>query len=105
MAAINEREVQEGKQYQGADEIIAYTLDVTNIGSSPTSPTVIVKDVTNSTTVTSTVMPTNSPTVSGNVITLSALRNLTAEVLYRVEVKYTLSGNTLESYFYVQGQE
>lgn len=105
MAAINDREVVEGKQYQGTDEVIAYTLDVTNIGSSPTSPSVIVKDVTNGTTVTATVMPTNSPSVGGNVITLSALRSLTAGVLYRVEVQYTLSGNTLESYFYVQGQE
>ena len=105
MAIINEREVQEGKQYQGVDEIISYTLDVTAVGSSPTTPTVVVKDVTNGTTVTATVMPTNSPTVNGNVITLSPLRSLTADVLYRVEVKYVLSGNTLESYFLVQGQE
>lgn len=105
MAAINDREVQEGKQYQGADESISYTLDVSAIGSSPSSVSVVVKDVTNAATVTSTVMPTNSPTVAGNVITLSPLKFLTAGVLYRVEVKYTVSGNILESYFYVQGQE
>ena len=104
MAAINDREVQEGKQYQGVDEVISYTLDVSAVGSSPTSPSVVVKDITNSSTVTATVMPTNSPTVAGNVISLSPLRSLTAGVLYRVEVKYTLSGNALESHFYVQGQ-
>ena len=50
-------------------------------------------------------MPTNSPTVNGNVITLSPLKLLTAGVLYRVEVKYTISGNILENYFHVQAQE
>ena len=105
MAAINEREVQEGKQYQGVDESIAYTLDVSAIGSSPSSVSVVVKDVTHATVVTSTVMPTGSASVSGNVITLPALKLLTAGVLYRVEVKYTVGGNVLESYFYVQAAE
>lgn len=104
MASINDREVLEGKQYQGEDESIAYTLDVTAVGSSPTSVAVVVKDITNDETVTATVMPTGSASVSGNVITLPALKLLTADVLYRVEVKYTISGNILESYFYVQGQ-
>lgn len=104
MASINDREVLEGKQYQGEDESIAYTLDVTAVGSSPTSVAVVVKDITNDETVTATVMPTGSASVSGNVITLPALKLLTAGVLYRVEVKYTISGNILESYFYVQGQ-
>ena len=105
MASINDREVLEGKQYQGVDESIAYTLDVSAVGSSPSSVSVVVKDVTNGTVVTSTVMPTGSASVSGNVITLPALKLLTAGVLYRVEVKYTISNNVLESYFYVQGQE
>ena len=105
MASINDREVLEGKQYQGVDESIAYTLDVSAVGSSPSSVSVVVKDVTNGTVVTSTVMPTGSASVSGTVITLPALKLLTAGVLYRVEVKYTISNNVLESYFYVQGQE
>ena len=54
---------------------------------------------------TATVMPVNSPTIAGSIITLSPLRALTAGILYRVEVKYIVSGNTLESYFYVHGQE
>lgn len=105
MAMNNTREVVEGRQWQGVDEIIAYTLDVSAVGSTPSSVSVVVKDVTNSTTVTATVMPVNSPTVNGDVITLSPLKLLTNGVLYRVEVKYVISGNTLESYFYVQGQE
>jgi hypothetical protein len=105
MASSNDREVLEGKLWQGVDEIIAYTLDVSAVGSTPSSVGVVVKDVTNAATVTATVMPVNSPTVDGNVITLSPLKLLTNGVLYRVEVKYVISGNTLESYFYVQGQE
>lgn len=105
MASSNSREVLEGVQYQGEDESIAYTVDVSAIGSSPSAVTVVVKDVTNSAVVTSTVMPTGSASVSGDVITLPALKLLTAGVLYRVEVKYTISGNVLESYFYVQAQE
>ena len=105
MAAINDREVVEGKQFQGEDESIAYTLDVGAVGSSPSSVAVVVKDVTAGTVVTSTVMPTGSPSVAGDVITLPALKLLTAGRLYRVEVKYTIANNILESYFYVQGQE
>lgn len=105
MASTNSREVAEGVQYQGVDESIAYTLDVSAIGSSPSSVSVVVKDVTNGTVVTATVMPSGAASVSGNVITLPPLTGLTAGVLYRVEVKYTISNNVLESYFYVQAQE
>jgi hypothetical protein len=100
----SDREVIEGKQFQGEDEIIAYTVDVAAIGV-PTSPVVVVKDVAAGSVVTSTVMSPNVPTVEGSVITLSPLRALTAGRLYRVEVKYVVEANTLESYFYVQAQE
>ena len=100
-----DREVIESPLYQGADEIIAYTVDVSAIGT-PTTPVAVVKDVTaGGTDVTATVMPVNSPTIAGDIITLSPLKLLTAGILYRVEVKYVVSGNTLESYFYVHGQE
>ena len=97
------REVVEGVQHQGEDEIIAYTLDTSNIGT-PSSPVVVVKDGAG-VDVTSTVMPTNSPTVSGDVITLSPLKLLTADDRYRVEVRYVVAGNTLENYFIVEARE
>lgn len=102
--SINDREVLEGLIYQGEDESISYTLDVSAIGN-PSSPSVVVKDVTTGSVVTSTVMPVNVPSVDGSVITLSPLKLLTAGRLYRVEVKYAVNANTLESYFYVQAQE
>jgi hypothetical protein len=105
MASPNVREAIEGKQYQGEDEVVVYTYNVANVGSTPSSPVVVVKDANTLTDVTATVMPTNSPSVSGEVITLSPLRALTAGTEYRVEIKYTLSGNTLENYFLVVAQE
>lgn len=100
----SDREVIEGKQFQGVDEIIAYTLNVAAVGV-PALPTVVVKDVTTGSVVTSVVMPLNAPTVDGSVITLSPLKLLTTGHLYRVEVKYVVEANTLESHFYVQAQE
>ncbi|MFQ5435377.1 MAG: hypothetical protein ACE5FD_10920 [Anaerolineae bacterium] len=99
------REVTEGLQYQGEDEKIAYTISTTPWGSSPTSISAVVKDVSNAATdVTGTVMPTGSPSAAGDVITLPLLQALTAAHLYRVEVKFTCSGNTFEAWFYVQGE-
>lgn len=105
MASTNNREVLEGIQQQGVDESIAYTVNVGAIGSGPGSVSVVVKDTAAGTDVTATVMPVNVPTVAGDIITLSPLKLLTAGRLYRVEVKYTLDGNVLESYFFVKARE
>lgn len=100
---VRAREVAEGVQMQGEDEVIGYTLDVSAVGSAPSVPGVAVYDDARLD-VTATVMPVNLPAVDGNVIRLSPLRNLTAGTLYRVEVRYTIDGNQVESYFYVQAQ-
>lgn len=99
------REIVESPLIQGVDEIIAYTLTTTPWGSSPSSVSVVVKDITTTVSdVTNTVMPTNSPSVSGNVITLSPLKLLTDQHIYRVEVKFTISGNVFEAYAIVEAQ-
>lgn len=102
------REVKEGIQYQGVDEKIAYTITTTPWGSTPASLQVKVFSIATSgarTDVTSTVMPTGSASASGDIITLPLLQALTADVLYRVEVKFTDSGNNIwEPYFYVKGE-
>lgn len=100
------RGIVEGKLYQGIEEEITYALTVTNVGSSPTDVTVkayLYSETDGSLSdVTSTVMPAGSPSVVGNVITLPELLSLTIDRLYRVEVKYTVSGNIVESWFEVQ---
>jgi hypothetical protein len=99
------REVAEGRQHQGEDEIITYKIDITQWDSSPTTPQVVVKRVSDNANVTSTVMPTGSASVSGNIITLPAVRNLVNGETYRIEVKFTASGNTYETYFFILAEE
>ena len=41
-----------------------------------------------------TVRPTNSPSVSGYVVTLSPLASLVAEDTYEIEVQMSIGGNT-----------
>lgn len=105
---MNKREVVQSPMEQGANEIITYTLTTTPWGTSPTTDiTVTVLDVTAGTTdgdVTSTVMPTNTPSPSGDVITLSPLKLLTDGHKYRVQVKFICSGNTFDAYCHILGK-
>lgn len=97
----------EGTQRQGADERVAYSIDTSTWGGTPTNVTATVKTINlddTFTDVTATVMPTNSPSVAGDIITLSLLRGLTAGVRYRVEVQFTSGGNLYEPYFVVLGE-
>lgn len=99
------REVAEGTQPVGEDEEVVFTVDVTNWGDSPTSPSVVVKNLNADTDVTSTVMPTGSPSVNGNVITLPTIKLLTKNISYRIEVKFTIGGNVLECYIPIGAEE
>jgi len=95
-------EVNEGLQYQSADEELAYSITTTNWASSPTSSSVVAYDENTNTVVTTTVFPTNSPSESGDVITLSLLKALVIGTLYRIEVKFTTGTNIYECYFRVK---
>jgi hypothetical protein len=104
------REIKEGKQYQGVEEEVAYTLTTTPWGSTPTSITAKVFSVPSNgvdsdyTDTTTDNFPTNSPSASGDIITLSPLKSLVLDTLYRVEVKFTASGNIFEAYAYVKAE-
>ena len=93
--------VAEETKYMSADEELAYQITTTNWASSPTSPTVVAVDETTGETVTTTVFPTNSPSVSGDVISLSLLKALVKGHTYRIEVKFTVSSNVYECFFKV----
>ena len=101
------RQVLEGPLKQGVDEIIAYAITTTPWGAAPTVVVVGVDDRTTGAAVdaAATVMPTNAPTVLGDVITLSPLKLLTAAHTYRVEVRFTVNGNVLEVYVDVLGED
>lgn len=89
------RMVRESPIPQGVDEKIPYRLTVTPWGSSPTNVSVVVFDITDTedeadwTDVTATVLPTNEPSILGDVITISKLQALTDGHIYRMEITFT----------------
>lgn len=97
------REVIGGKRIQGVDEQIAYTLTTTPWGSTPTSIAVKAYETTAMTDVTSTVL-SGTASATGDVITLPLLLSLVEGQEYRIEVKFTCSGNLFEAFFYVQAE-
>ena len=105
MTIENIQEIAEGIQYQGTEEEIAYTLTTTNWGANPGSVVVKVFSLigTTYTDVTATVMPAGAESVLGDVITLKPLKLLTLDVLYRIEIKFTCSGNIFEAHAWVKG--
>lgn len=93
-------EVKEGTRQQGAEESVTYDVTTTGWGSNPTNVSVKAYDSGNAD-VTSTVFPTNTPSISGDVITLSPLKSLTESIKYRVEVKFDIGDDTYECFFCV----
>ncbi len=101
----NVREIKESPWEQGADEKFSYSLTTTPYGSSPSGVSVTVFSVLDGvyTDAESTVMPTNTPSVNGDVITLSPLKSLAVGTKYRLEIKFTADGNDWEPYAMITG--
>lgn len=98
-----QREWLESPVVQGANESIAYALDVSRWGSEPTAVTVVVYDQAG-TNVTSTVT-TGSPIVqTGTLIYLPTIYHLTAGIEYRVVIKFTVGGHTIDCYGYIRAE-
>lgn len=99
-----DREVIEGIQLQGEDEKVTYSFTTTPWGSSPSSPSMVVKDD-DGTDVTDDVT-SGSISPSDDVITLKPIDSLTAGIRYRVEVQFTAGGGApFEMYFYIDCEE
>jgi len=100
-------EIVESPMPQSAEEEITYTLTTTPwSASAPSSPVIKVYDVTTGarTDVTTTVMPVNSPTVDGQVITLSPLKLLTAGSVYWIGIKFTAGGNIFRPHCIIKAE-
>lgn len=103
------RQIRESPISQGESEVITYVLTTTPWGSSPTAVSIIIYDITGATSVanwvnvTTTVMPVNSPTVLGNVITFSPLKLLTDGRLYRAEINFTVAMGPVETHCLIVG--
>lgn len=96
------RRIKESPIWQGVDETIAYTLTTTPWASSPTSPTVVIKN--SAGTDVSLTTLTGSATVSGDVITTPYIHGLTAGEQYRLEIKWTVGSNVYEAWADLYGQ-
>lgn len=91
------REIVESPLRQGEDETIAYTLTTTPWGSSPSSVSVKLYEGADRTDRSSTML-SGSPDTTGDVITTPAVTGLTYGEVYRLEIKFTISGNVFEAF-------
>lgn len=104
------REINESPMAQGINEIVIYTLDTSPWGGSPSNVAVSVFDYTErimdgNSNVTEDVMPVNTPTVDGDTIALSPLHNLDENIRYRINILWTFSGNTFDTYCYIDTEK
>ena len=99
----HDRRIRESPLFQGEDEEIVYCLTTTPWGSTPTNVSVVVKDV-DGTDVTSSVTSGISA-VSGDVISTPTIQDLTANTEYRLEIRFTVSGNVMEAWAIIDTQE
>ena len=99
------REVVEGRQYQGEDEQIIYSITTTNWASDPTSVSVAVKDNTAGDVDVTSSVTSGSTVTNGDLITLLTIKSLTAGHLYRVEVQFTAESSKFECYFVIEAEE
>jgi hypothetical protein len=87
---------------QGEDEQIAYTLTTTPWGSSPSDVSVVLKN-SSGTDVSATYL-SGSASVAGDVITTPVVKSLVAGTQYRLEIKFTVSGNIFEAFGFIDAE-
>lgn len=99
------REVKDGVQVQAVSEEIPYSIDFTDWPNPPTSPTLAAEDSSGADK-TSTLFPSGSPSINGNIITLPLCKAGTVGEIYKVTVGYTWNTTTkLSCYFYVRFED
>jgi len=99
MATVR-REVIEGKQTQGKDETITYTITVSPAPTSIVGVYIFDQEA-SATDIKTTHMPTGSTSFLASVITLPPLTALVRGHTYRVEVRYSDGVNVIEPYMVV----
>ena len=99
------RQVREGRQLQGVDEKIIYSVDTTPWGTGAISNiTVKVKDVTDNFADVTATVTTGAASEASGVITLPKIVSLTQGHLYRVEIQYDQNNNTRECWFEIHAE-
>ena len=101
------REVNESPIPQGVDEQISYTLTTTPWGSAPASLVVKLYSIAvgGALTDVSATLLVGVASAMGDVITTPIVTGLTAGTTYRLEIKFTVSGNVFEAYCIIGGEQ
>lgn len=97
----------EGAIEQRPLERIAYRLDTTRFGGSPTAVAVTLHQLATPDSVGTDVSATHlsgASAVAGNVITTPHLQSIAGGQLYRLAVTFTCAGNDLSLFVYVHGR-
>jgi hypothetical protein len=89
------RKMKESPWEQGIDEDVAYKLDTTPWGGTPTNEATVVKQ--NGRDVSDDVL-TGTTSVSDDDITTPKVGSLSLGRQYRIEIKFDVSGNTFEAW-------
>ena len=90
--------VSESPLEQGQDEEITYALTTTPWGSTPSAVSITAYDASASFGDVSSTVLSGSPSISGDVITFPVFKSLTMKHNYRVEIKFTVGGNIMETH-------
>lgn len=98
------RELSESPIDQGVDERISYRLNTTPWGGgvTPTSANVYIYD-SNRTDLSSTKL-SGSASIADEFVSTPLVIGLEADKLYRLEIKFVISGQTFEPYCYIYGK-
>jgi len=100
------REVVEGRQPQGVNERVAYAITTTPWGSSPSSATFKLYDITADAWEDVTTAKTSGTVATvGSVITSPLVISLATAHLYRAVFQFVTSGNTFEAWLEIQGEK
>jgi len=90
------REINESPVYQGADEVIAYSIDFDKWGT-PTSPVVTMLEKPSMTDVSDDTL-TGYASVTGDIVTTPAVADLAAGTAYIMLCQVAIDGNTLSAW-------
>lgn len=96
------RQTSPGQFYQGKDEELPYTVDVSNWTSAPTAGCVVV--TLNGSDVGTDVL-SGASSISGSTITTACITSLSAAEDYRVDVRFEQDGDVWECYFFITGED
>jgi len=102
--ADSTREFQESPVEQGKDERVSYTIDTALYGATVAPTGIAVYLYEGDTTDISATNLSGTYSLVGLVISTPLVISLTPGKLYRLEVQFVISGNTVEPYGYILGK-